>query len=410
MATSIQKIRRDFFLKALFDESIPVVCLMNRAEYTLSLEQPVTNHLVFKASQPVEEFKPKDKVNFHFNYHEQVMVFSAEVVSARDFQIITTVPESLYQNLSRGYARVGLPRDLKLKFTLLGEHYLLDYPKIAGYEDGGAQESLKNTDGKSLDKQVDEMYAWIKEHSSGYKLVLFKGNSPACLEEKIVIATGKSLFMPSPQGGLPKTDPSPQKRIITDEMFKDYLAANGVSQSLIAVTCEKFIKFKTDRNLLSDAWVPVVFKNHVIGCVNLWINTPGKPPFDFKVLDTLYTFTKILSCSMEVNGYFDYAKNTDKNFDGNVFDISASGLLFAYPHSSLSDTMNQETPLQVTVTLPDRSITMKAEIVRHYRDSSQDYFGCRFLDLTQEDQARLFEYIYGKPFTESDNAFLQGHV
>jgi hypothetical protein len=38
------------------------------------------------------------------------------------------------------------------------------------------------------------------------------------------------------------------------------------------------------------------------------------------------------------------------------------------------------------------------------------YFGCRFLDVAPEDMRFLFEYIYGKPFTDSDASFLSGQV
>jgi hypothetical protein len=97
-------------------------------------------------------------------------------------------------------------------------------------------------------------------------------------------------------------------------------------------------------------------------------------------------------------------------FEGKVIDISASGLLFAYPHSPLSTALLADTELSVKLIAPRRAINANAKIVRRYRDNSQGYFGCRFLDMAPEDLRFLFEFIYGKPFTDTDASFLSGQV
>jgi hypothetical protein len=55
-------------------------------------------------------------------------------------------------------------------------------------------------------------------------------------------------------------------------------------------------------------------------------------------------------------------------------------------------------------------VNAKAKIVRRYKDNVQGYFGCRFMDMAPEDLRFLFEYIYGKTFTDDDAAFLTGQV
>jgi c-di-GMP-binding flagellar brake protein YcgR len=95
---------------------------------------------------------------------------------------------------------------------------------------------------------------------------------------------------------------------------------------------------------------------------------------------------------------------------GNVIDISASGLLFAYPISDLSRALRTDSELSVRLTSPKRGIDATVRIVRQYNDKTTSYFGCRFLDIAPEDIRFLFEFIYGRPFTDEDAYFLAGHV
>ena len=47
MATPIKRIEKEFFLKVLYDEQLPIVFLHNRTEYALRVEQPVKDWISF---------------------------------------------------------------------------------------------------------------------------------------------------------------------------------------------------------------------------------------------------------------------------------------------------------------------------------------------------------------------------
>jgi hypothetical protein len=51
---------------------------------------------------------------------------------------------------------------------------------------------------------------------------------------------------------------------------------------------------------------------------------------------------------------------------------------------------------------------LAAGIVRRYKDVNLYYFGCRYTQIAPEDLRFLFEYLYGKPFTDADGAFSTG--
>lgn len=255
------------------------------------------------------------------------------------------------------------------------------------------------------------MAAWLQGYASGYKYVLFKDVKPTITEELILAETGKTLFLPSTLESFPQTDPDPPKRLITEAMFRRYQETIGVNPAYMDDVVKRFIKGKLDKGVFSDAWIPVLFQEYVIGYIHVWINQEGKQPLDTKVIDTLYQYAKLLAFSLKTNGYFESGRGKNTPFTGKILDISASGLLFAYPHSDLSSALLPDRELLVKLTTPKRSIRARIRIVRRYKEIMVGYFGCQFLDMAPEDMRFLFEYIYGKPFTDAEaSSFIAGQV
>jgi hypothetical protein len=410
MATPIKRIEKDFLLKVLYDEQIPIMYLRDRTEYIFFLEKPAKSELFLRADRPVSKLKIRSKLDLMFDYRGQVVIFAVEVSSFKDEHIVAAAPEFLYKNLDRSFSRVTTPTDLQMQLTFLGDRYSLSFPKITEYESGEIGEFLRDVDPRNLSGLIDQMASWIKNYANGYKLIIFKDVKPSSTEERIVAETGKTFYLASTLANFPETDPYPKKRLITEEMFKRYLESTGVDLAYVDNACTRFIKAKFDSGIFSDAWVPVLFQEYVIGYIHVWINKEGKLPFDYGVIDTLYQFAKVLAYSLKINGYFDGGKLKNEPFEGKIIDISASGFLFTYPHSALSSALLPDSELAVKLVTSRRSVNTNAKIIRRYKDNTMGYFGCRFLDMAPEDMRFLFEYIYGKPFTDSDANFLTGQV
>ena len=410
MATPIKRIEKDFLLKVLYDEQIPVLYLKGQTQYIFMLEKPTKGQIHLKPDRPVEGLKVRKKLDLMFDYRGQVIIFSVEVSAIKDDHIIADEPEFLYKNLDRSFSRVTTPSDLEVQFTFLGDRYSLSYPKISEFENINEGALTNSLNPNNLSDLVDQMAAWIKGYASGYKLVIFKDVKPTTTEERLVAETGKIFYLPSTQVSFPNEDPFPKKRLITEDIFKRYLESTGVDFAYVDDACTRFLKQKFESGIFSDLWMPILFQEYVIGYIHIWINTEGRPPIDYGVIDTLYQFSKVLATSLKVNGYFESGKLRNDPFDGKIIDISASGLLFTYPNSVLASTLMPDSELSVKLSTPRRTVNCKAKIVRRYKDNIQGYFGCRFLEMEPEDLRFLFEYIYGKPFTDNDAAFLSGQV
>lgn len=409
MSTPIKRIEKDFLLKVLYDEQLPVMYFNNRTEYVLILEKPAKDQVFFRADKPVEGLKPKKKLDLMFDYKGQVLLFSIEVSTVKDTQISAAAPEYLYKNLERSYSRINTPGDLKVQLTFQGDRYVLQYPKIREYESGD-DTLMEKLDPKNLQGLIDQMSAWIKGFASGYKMVIFKETKPNTTEERILAETGKTLYLPSTMASFPQEDPYPKKRLVTEEMFGRCLESTGVDPAYIRDAIRRFIRQKFDAGFYSGIWAPILFQEYVIGYIHVWINEAGRQPLGYNVIEHLYQFAKVLAFSLKTNGYFNSGRVKNEPFAGKIIDISVSGLLFAYPHSVLSAALLPDSELAVRLDLPRRSVRAAAKIVRRYRDNTQGYFGCRFLDMTPEDMRFLFEYLYGKPFSDEDALFIAGQV
>ncbi|MDR0323970.1 MAG: PilZ domain-containing protein [Treponema sp.] len=412
MATPVGRIEKEFLLKVIYEEKLPVKLIRNRAEYILTLEQPAEeDELVFRSDIPLSKVKLFSKFPLKFNYHGQIIDFTVEVQAQERGLLFCKTAGNLHKNLDRNYLRVDTPSDLKIIFSFQDDRYALAFPRLNEYENIMAEDFIRNLDPKDLSALVQQITDSLGNMADGYKIVNFKDKVPESIEEKIVSATGKILFLPSTAGFIPKTDPYPKKRIITEEIFKSYLKSTGMESHSLDEYCAKFLTTKFDNNIFSEAWIPILFHEYVIGYILIWSEQQGKLPFDYGVLDSVYQSSKVLAFSLKENGYFEHGKVDNVPFAGRVLDMSASGLLFACPpDSGLLSTLLIDADLSVNIQSPSRSMNIVSRIVRKFNDGNAVYFGCRFLNVQSEDLRFLFEYLYGRQLDAADSEFLSGQV
>jgi c-di-GMP-binding flagellar brake protein YcgR len=411
MATPVGRIEKEFLLKSLFDEKLPIVYVKERSEHILTLNKAASTELVLRYEKPIGKLKLNSKLPLLFSYRGQVIDFNVEILAQNDNLITVKAPEVLYKNLDRDYLRIDVPSDLKILFTFRGDRYSLSFPKVPEYETIGPDELGRDTSPQNLSKLISQITMSLKNFADGYKIVNFKDKKPETTEERIVSETGKTLFIPSTTGLLPKTDPYPKKRIITEDLFKRYLESTGIGIAYLDENYMRFLKNKHNDGIYSDAWVPILFHEYVIGYIHIWIDKQGRLPFDFSALDNVYQFSKILAFSLKENGYFEHGKIENEAFEGKILDISASGLLFAYPLGTrLITTLLIDTELTVTIEAAYRTISVVAKIVRRFKDKTSSYYGCRFVNTSPEDLRFLFEHLYGRQIDANDTAFLAGQV
>ena len=411
MAVPAGRIEAEFYFKVLFYDKVPLKYIKDRVEYNLFLDQPVVDQMVLRSDRPINNLKPQAKIALLFSYRGQSVDFTSEIIKVSEKIIICRVPEKLHKNLDRNYLRVDVPSDIKVLFAFRGDRYNLSFPRVAEYESVAAGDLYSNDNNSNISELIKQLTEMVKNFADGYKIVNFKDKKPETLEEKIVSETGKALYLPSTVGRFPLVDPYPKKRIITEEIFKRYLEGTGVEADYLGETCARFVRNKFNEGVYSDAWVPILFHEYVVGYIHIWIDKEGRMPFDYTLLDSLFQFSKVLAFSLKESGYFDTGKIENEPFEGRVLDISVSGLLFACPHDfSIASLLLLDSDLTISIVAPNRTINVVAKIVRRLTDKAIVYFGCRFTGMVPEDTRFLFEYLYGRQIDDADSAFLSGQV
>jgi hypothetical protein len=297
MATTIKRIEKDFILKVLYDEKLPIMCNINRSEYVLTVVKISSpNEICLKLNRPIEDLHRRQKIEFIFDFRGQVITFNTVVTSVNKDIINVNAPEFFYKNLGRSFLRVPIPIDLKVEFTCLGDFYALSYPRINTYETGNLNSGTLNLDPNDLNNIKAHIELWAGTRASGHELVLFTDAEPTSTEEKVIAETGKCIFLSSTQGSFPKTDPDskdphPKSRLVTLEMFKDFLRRADVDSDFLDQACARFINAKYNDGIVSEIWVPILFHEYVLGYIHTWINKGSTLSlFDYKVVDTLYQY------------------------------------------------------------------------------------------------------------------------
>lgn len=397
MSKLVKRIEKEFFLKIVYDEKLPVIYRKDRTEYTLSLKSPPKENLIFKANRPIGGLGVSSKMSLMFTYRGASMLFEVNVMDIRDGEIICNVPESIRKNLDRAHMRVNLPPEVQINISFFGDRYNLPFTRLRQYHPVlGTLATMQ-----SLRGQVESL---AKNNDYNYKLSVFtKDIELSATEEQVLAHTGKTFFMPETKNGLPQTDPYNRgNRIVTEEVFNRYLLESAGIEGRVAETVyTRFLQEKANSGVVSDAWVPILFQEYTVGYIRLWSQDPQKLPIDYMVLDTLHKYAEVMAQLLRERGYFNQMKLDNTPFKANVQDISVSGLLFTCPLPEISIRLMPGCDLKVTVTTLRRSLDIRASVTRHYREKSAFFVGCQFKDMTPEDIQYLFECIYAKPFTEA---------
>jgi c-di-GMP-binding flagellar brake protein YcgR len=396
----------------LFVEQVPIMYLLNRSEYILHIEKLTRDEVYFKADRPVEGVTVKEKITLMFDYKNIVIVFTVEVktMDINSPHFITTMPDVLYKNLERSYSRVSIPEDIQVQFSFVEDRYFLPLHRIVDRKPEDSGDLLPDLDSSNFNDIMAHMGSWIQEYVDDYKLVLFKDAKLQSLEEQVLAATGKTLYLPSMQDQFPALGDDPKNILINEAIFKQYLKHTCSDEAQVDDVIVQFLKDKQSTGFLSEAWVPMLFQGYTIGYIHIWLQKEGKPPFDYKLIETLYKYMNSLVHALQESGYFESCRLKDKFIKVTAMDISASGLRFAFPHLPISSFLQPDTKISIELITSKRTIHIGAKIARQYKEKNTDFFGCRFLDITPEDMRFLFEHIYGKSITEAETSLIFGQV
>ncbi|MDR2149722.1 MAG: PilZ domain-containing protein [Spirochaetaceae bacterium] len=400
MATPVKHVERDFFLNALCTEQIPLTYLRNRVKYALTIEKTDKNTVSLKAEQVIKGLEPKNKVTFAFMYKNIRFSFSSVVSAVQDEYITLPMPEALYKNLDRSYARVMLPEDLTIECRYTDEGYILPFPTLTAGESPYTEKPEQDSQTDDFDAALARMASWADRYADALDLISFKEKKPDTIEEALVSEHGKTLFLPQVLNGLPQEDNG--MAVITADDYKAYLKNHQPEIKDPDEALKQFISDKQNKNLGADLWLPLYFQDYIIGCIHLsQTSASAHLPFDESVLRTARQFAVDLVAAMKASGYFAAGYLKNKLIPGKIVNISASGFCFAYSSSPFSAALRVAGDIAVRLSATNRIINATAKIVRQYQNREIWFLGCQFVGMIPEDLRFLYESLYGEQFADT---------
>lgn len=408
MATILRKIEKEFVLNSARDGKLRFLLLAGSGEWPCEIRSISEEELTLTHSIPLRLLRRNQVYEFRFVYREQPMAFRSKILDVRESSLRIEMPETVYKNLGRRYSRRSPPVEMSVSFSFRGDRYELSFPKSREYDPVSEPEPDSTFDPSDIRALIHDFNERASEFANEKAIRMFKDRKPVTLEEKIIVRTGKIYYLPTAIGGLPLTDPYVQPRIITRDIFEDFLREQGTREDLIEDELVRFERDKKNSGILSELMIPLLFQEYVIGYVWLANSEAGRAPFDLSVLETFQQFAKVLAYSLKMNGYFRNAPKRSDDYSAELIDISAGGLLFSNAGRELTTSLLPGSNISLSITSKGRVVKTSGLVRRVYRDASRGYYAVEYVQMAPEDFRFLFETLYGRAFTDADAASVEG--
>lgn len=398
MATLVKSIEREFLLSQAYREQAAIVVGAGGGEWSIHLVEVDRERLVFVHEIPLHMLKRGDEYDFRYNIRDQTIAFRATLTEPGQKRIAVRMPDKVYRNQSRRFTRMQPPAGLSASFSFAGERYELDFPSTSSYNPADAPVPSDDFDATDLRGLMAEFERKASALSDEHGIVMFRDRKPETLPERMTATTGLCLYIPSVMAGIPKTDPFERRTILIRQDFIEHFLGLGMEKAFAEDEVVKFERSLRGNGIHAQLIVPIVFQDYTIGYALLTGKTSGS--FDLSVVNTFVTFSRVFAWSLRSHGYFRSAPRLGDEYQTQVVDISAGGLLFASSDGTLSQALRDDLEVDVRLTIRKRTIDSKGVIRRQYAGQKEGYFGLEFRNMAPENFRYLYESLYGRPYND----------
>jgi hypothetical protein len=401
----IKRIEKDFLLGNAMYNDRALKCIFHQKEYTFFITELGKEKLILSSKTELKEFAERIKIDLTFVFDDTVIAFNVRILENKKTKLVTTAPESLFRNLVRKNERVPVPDELHVRIKKERAEYVLNYAKTSAnleYFEHAAQ----SFDAYNADILMNEHRAWFSTISDGYAVTLFKQKRPAAWEELALNYYGKIFFFSYNDGGFIGEKQNKDNFFITEPEIKQFIMNNAGTKADPGKTMQELVLKRTQNNIVSDCFVPIIFIDYIIGYIHIWVNGAAgggrgtaKKPFTIETVEKIKKATLIFAWVYERNGLFAEGKREPVFFNAEILDISPGGFRFVRMRGRETDIFLEGDMLDVEITIKERRIKCRAGITTGYSDIAHSYYRCKFEEMELEDVRFLYEYLYGKPYT-----------
>jgi len=401
MIQNVSQIEKEFLIKTIVQNEQPVrfhgvstagtglITTLERTEMCATLLDTLDDSC----------FAIFEHVTCYFDCHGKTYAFESTIRDSTQKSLRLDPPLQLLRSLQRKYIRVKKPKDINVVFHLDHEDIRLDYPVCPEYisVENCAKES--EFSGKSFPELVASFKQEVSTRCTNSTIIMFRNKKADLFEEQLISKTGKVLFIPSTGSVLPKKDPYPEGRIITEELEETFEDPNFFIEG---TKLSKIMAAKKRTGVSSEIWCPIVYFQYVVGYIYVADHT-GEA-FDISMVDYLWDFSRILAFQLRQTGYFKLETGTaiDPGHKARVIDMSPGGMLLSIPRSEIRTPIREGSVFGVDISLGKKGVSCSARVIRRYEETDEISYGTSFLNLSPSDVMNLYEFLYRRPFNEND--------
>jgi len=408
MGTTISRIEKEFILNSVCDNGIQLRLSGYKVRTFGYLKAVDDEYIVIGSEQPLSEcFSAGGRVRVYFSYFGHVMTFETTCRGFQEDDLKADFPKSVHKNLTRKYERVTPPTDVSISFEVQEAKIDLAFPKTEEYNPAEAPEYSEDYDPSNIESLVEVFREKIKKKANTNVVTMFRERSPQSFEEKLVVQTGKMLFIPNTAGRFPENDYEMGGRIITRAMMFSPMDEDGIEGSG-RDRLPELLAEKLKNGIKAEIYCPVIYHEYAVGVIYLAQKVGADGVFDHDLLDETYQFSKILAYALKTNGYFKEHERQSSQYTGDIIDISASGILFANDSEELDQALALYADIDLSVRFGKRAMRIGARVMRKLRDPRMKYYGIQFMEIKPEDFRFVFEYVYGRSITSEDEEQWEG--
>ncbi len=408
MGNTISRIEKEFILNSVCDNAIPLRLSGEKMRIFARVESVDEEFIIISSDEPLaESFKPGSEVRAYFSYFGHVMTFESIVRGFVENNLKVDFPNSVHKNLTRKYERVTPPSEVSISFEVQEAKIELSFPKTEEYNPAEPPAYSDDYDPSNLGSLIAVFREKVKSRANIDSVIMFRERSPKGFEEKLVVQTGKILFIPDTAGKFPENDLEMGGRIITRAMMLGGVVSrdeDGEGQDRLP----QLLAAKLKNGIKAEIYCPVIYHEYAVGMIYLAQSAGKGNGFDNDLLDETYQFSQILAYSLKANGYFKEHERQNSRYSGDIIDISASGMLFANASEELDQALQLYADIDLDMRIGKRTMKIGARVMRKVRDAKMSYYGIQFMDIKPEDFRFVFEYVYGRDVTVEDEQMWEG--
>lgn len=401
MIQSVSQIEKEFLIKTIVQNEQPV-----RFHGVSTIGTGLITK-IDRSSMSVDILNTFDDTPFclfehitgYFDCHGSKYAFDTTVRNCNQNRILIDPPVKLLKSLQRKFVRVRKPRGVEILFHLANEDIILDYPVCPEYISVEANERTAQNAGEKIPDLVNAFKNQLADKCSNSTIIMFRTKKPELFEEELISKTGKVLFIPSTGALLPKNDPYPEGRIITQGIEESFEDPNYFIEGS---KFEKLLVEKKTQAISSEIWCPIVYYQYVVGYINV-VNM-GAESFDISMVDYLWDFSRLLALKLKESGYFSLATDTiePRRHRAGILDISPGGMFISLPKTEIRTPIREGSIFAIEIQFATKNINCSARITRRYDENDSTLYGMSFTDITSGDVSTLYEFLYRRPYSSID--------